>query len=119
MVNDYIKIKVKSMINIAIEVWRLNKLNIESDCDRIVVKRFANYMQRFLEEYKFEVLDLTGQHYEPGMAVEIVFTEGKDVLAPIKEIITEMVRPVVIVDGNVVKHGQVVTKKIRTGREVQ
>jgi hypothetical protein len=114
-VNDYIKIKVKSLINIAVEVWRLDKLNIESDSDRIAIKRFINYLQRFLEEYKVEIIDLTEQPYEPGMAVEIVFTEGKDVLVPYKEIITEMVRPVVLIDGKVVKHGQVVTKKVKTG----
>ena len=110
------EVQQQSLINIAIEGWRLSKINPEADKDRIRLKNFVREFEQFLECNKVEVVDLTGHNYEPGMALEVIFTEGKSITEPEKEIIIEMVRPLILLDGSVVKHGQVVTKKMIRGK---
>ena len=68
---------------------------------------------QFLEKHKIELLDPVGEQFDPGMSVEIVFTEGKDLLSPSSEIVIETIRPIVLVNGMVFKPGRVITKKIR------
>ncbi len=106
------EINEKDMINLAIEGWRLSKLEPENDKDRIIVKRFVNKLVLFLNKNNIEIIDLTNQLYEVGMSLEVIFTEENDIESYTKEIIVEMISPLIKINNCIAKYGQVITKKI-------
>ncbi len=110
-----INVNIENITNIAIEGWKLSKLQLENDQNRMVVKKFLKHFNSFLAENQIEIIDLTGQVYEPGMAVEVIFTEGKDREYIQTETIIETIRPIIIINDQIAKHGQVVTKKTDKG----
>ncbi len=113
--DSYMKIESESMANLVVECWRLSKIDPKNPKDKIALSKFNKYLFKFLSENNIQALDLKGQIYEPGLAVEVVYTENADIEKPDLEIISEMIGPLVIINGNVARHGQVVTKKIING----
>jgi hypothetical protein len=114
-VENYTKVESESIANLIIECWRLSKVEPKNPKDKIALSKFNKQLLKFLSENSIQVLDLKGHEYEPGLALEIVYTENSSIEKPDLEIITEMVSPLIIINGSVVKHGQVVTKKILNG----
>jgi hypothetical protein len=112
--NRILSIKEETIIKIAIEAWRLSKLKPQNAKDKITISKFLKQLQALFIEASVELIDLTEQEHEhdPGLAVEIVYTENANEATFKKEIISEMISPIVLINGKVAKHGQVVTKKI-------
>jgi hypothetical protein len=113
--NEMIEIKTSIMADLAIETWRLAKLNPQKSKERIVVSKFLKHINILFEEYDIKVIDFTDQRYDPGMSVEIIHTDNSELSSPSEEIISETIRPSVLVNGNLFRHGQVITKKIAYG----
>ena len=114
-VDKYKKVDTESIASLIVECWRLSKIDSKNSKDKIALSKFNKNLLKFLTDNNIQVLDLKGQKYDPGLAVEIIFTENADIEKPDLEIISEMVKPLIIIDGSVVRHGQVITKKILNG----
>ena len=111
----YIKIESETIANLIVECWRLSKIDPKNPKDKIALSKFNKYLFNFLSENNIQVLDLKGQKYDSGLAVEVVYTENADIEEPSLEIVSEMIGPLIIINGKVARHGQVVTKKILNG----
>lgn len=93
---------------LAIAKWRLSKWIFALDCDK---KLAAESSLRTIDEFLFEqgitIIDLTGKQYDSGLAVEIIYCESENTNSE-KTLITEMISPIILENGTVVKSGQVV-----------
>lgn len=99
---------MSDICDIAVAAWRLEKwldnLQIES---KIAAKSSLRLMKGFLKENEIELIDLTGEPFDPGYSVDVISNESSgredDGL-----IITEMIKPIIKQKGIVVRNGQVV-----------
>ena len=58
-----------------------------------------------------EIIDLTGKTYDAGLAVEVLgFSDGNEA-GVVSSVVDETVSPIVVQDGIVAKHGQVVLRR--------
>lgn len=110
---EALEIRLTSLADLAIEYWRLDRWlsGFESHQATIVGRHVARRLDRFLKEQEIAVLDVTGQPYEPGLAVEIIDTIADDDTPDGTGIIDETVTPVVLWKGLVIRQGQVVTRR--------
>lgn len=103
---------MNKIIDLSIAYWRLEKWVFAAPIDR---KLAAESSLRIFKEYfksnKIEIIDLTGQNYDPGLSVEVMYYEDDDSKEDKMPIITEMMRPIIVQDGNVIEFGQVVIAK--------
>jgi hypothetical protein len=103
-----LSIGLGALAELAVEWWRLERWAV--DDSKLVGRHVARRVARFLEDQGLEVVDLTGKPYEAGLAVEVVETLD-DPAAPEGGTIEEVVSPIVMWKGTVVRQGQVVMKK--------
>jgi hypothetical protein len=113
--NEIVEVKTSIIADLAIEAWRLAKVNPRHATERIAISRFLKQISILFDEVDVKLIDLTGHLYDRGMSVEIIHTENVDISAPNDEIISETISPSVIINGNLFKPGQVITKKIANG----
>jgi hypothetical protein len=99
-----------SLANIAIECWHLKRWAFESghDRDRIVARQTSRELNSLLDGLGFEIRDLLGQPYDPGLAVDVV--DGGDSAGGSARI-AETIVPIILWRGRVVKAGQVVISR--------
>ena len=104
-----------TITNLAIEGWKLAKHNPKDVSSRMAINKFLKHFDVFLTENRVNIVDLTGEAYDPGMAIEVIYTEDPEIKNAQTEIIKEMVRPIIFINNELVKHGQAVTKKLAHG----
>ncbi|HJR09482.1 MAG TPA: hypothetical protein VJ842_19630 [Pyrinomonadaceae bacterium] len=106
-------VPLASLVELAIEAWRLEQWIAAMPPEKTAskVRHVARRLQKFLSERELSALDLTGQKYEPGMAVEVLEAFADDDVRGDEKLITEMVAPIILWRGRVVRHGQVVVKQ--------
>lgn len=109
----HLKVSLQAAVDLATEWWRLDRLTAIGDASlppnsRAAIRHTARRIRQFLRELQIEVVDLTGQPYDPGLAVEVLDTAGGDASSGTRAIIREMVLPVVLRQGTVVRYGQVI-----------
>lgn len=116
--NEKIKISIKELIFIAEELWKTQKVAQNSSSENRNYKLFRE-LENFLKKYHVDILDLTGEVYDPGMSVEVIhFREvdnnGKNIF------IKEMLSPIIMFRNEVIKEGEVIisNKKRRQGKWV-
>jgi hypothetical protein len=109
---DSLTLPLSSLVDLAIEAWRLERWLSELDsrqstaAGRFVARRVAD----FVAGCGLETVDMTGQPYEPGLAVELLGHVQDATLPPGKVLVDEMVAPLCLWHGKVVRMGQVVTR---------
>jgi len=108
---DTVPVLLLDLIDLAVEVWRLENGCRNVPESPIFINHFLRRAQAFLEKYEVETVDLTNKIYEPGLAVEVVDLIDQDSDAGQTEVIDEMVAPIVLQNGRVVKHGQIVLRR--------
>ena len=103
-------VPLDALIELAIESWRLEHWLASLPPERVASKlrHVARRLQKFLTERELTALDLTGQKYEPGMAVEVLEVLPDESLRAQEKLIVEMVAPVIFWRGRVARHGQIV-----------
>lgn len=103
-------VPLDSLIELAIESWRLEHWLAGLPPEKVASKlrHIARRLQKFLTERELAALDLTGQKYEPGMAVEVLEVVPDENPRAGEKLIVETVAPIVMWRGRVVRHGQVV-----------
>ena len=102
-----------SLIELAIEGWRLDSWLAAGPPEQAASKlrHIARRLQKFLRERELSALDLTGKHYEPGMSVEVIEALEDVQLGAHERLIDEMVEPVILWRGRVVRYGRVVVRQ--------
>jgi hypothetical protein len=107
-------VPLDALVELAIESWRLEHWLAGLPPEKVASKLryIARRLQKFLTERELAALDLTGQKYEPGMAVEVLEVLTDESLRGQEKLIVEMVAPVVLWRGRVVRHGQIVIGQI-------
>lgn len=111
---------VNSILNIAIESWRLSKLftSLMLKLDAGEQNRYMNQFRWFqkkinesLEEIDLRIVNIEGQKFDPGMAatpLNIEEFEPDDVL-----IVDQMLEPIIMGTDGVIKSGTVLLKRVK------
>ena len=107
---DKLDVPLDALVELAIESWRLEHWLAGLPPEKVASKlrHVARRLQKFLAERELAALDLTGQKYEPGMAVEVLEVLADENLRAQEKLIVEMVAPIILWRGRVVRHGQIV-----------
>jgi hypothetical protein len=108
-----LEVSLSSLAELAVECWRLERWAAAFGPDAPVspARHVARRLGKFLGERELSVLDLTGRRYEPGLAVEVVDVSRDEGAHAGTEVVEEMLSPIVLWRGTVVRHGQVVVRK--------
>ncbi|HVF57223.1 MAG TPA: hypothetical protein VM934_13795 [Pyrinomonadaceae bacterium] len=106
-------VPLSSLVEIAIECWRLERWLAVAHREGSAphVRHVARRLAKFLGERELATLDITGRRYEPGLAVEVLDATDDEQLSEGTTIIDEMVAPIVLWRGTVVRHGQVIVRR--------
>jgi hypothetical protein len=107
---DKLEVPLDSLVELAIESWRLEHwlAGLPPEKAGSKLRHIARRLQKFLNERELAALDLTGQKYEPGMAVEVLEVLTDENSRAGEKLIVEMVAPIILWRGRVVRHGQIV-----------
>lgn len=104
----------QALVELASESWRFHQVMQRSiaSMDPFDAQRLANHytwyqriVQNVLDEAGLHVVDLTGERYDVGMAVTPLNLEDFPEDARSSYYIAQMVEPIVMQDGSVMKHG--------------
>lgn len=91
---------------VAVAWWRIDKWLENTDVERkMAVKSSLRTIKSFLHDNDIEVIDLTGQVYESGLAVEVL--NDIDSIPDENAIIKEMISPIILQSGSVIEFGKV------------
>jgi hypothetical protein len=107
------EVPLASLIELAVEHWRLERWLAKLDQEESIAhgRHVARQLNRFLSERELAVLDLAGQPYEPGLAVEVLDVIHEQEMPGEREVIDETVTPIVMWRGTVVQFGQVIIRR--------
>ncbi|MDQ1613065.1 MAG: hypothetical protein QOG00_2996 [Pyrinomonadaceae bacterium] len=110
---ERLDVPLTALIELAIESWRLDSWLATLPPEKVASKlrHVARRLQKFLSERELGALDLTGKSYEPGMSVEVLEALEDERLARHERLIDEMVEPIILWRGRVVKYGRVVVRQ--------
>ena len=93
--------------DLAIAYWRierwLNNTNVER---KMAASNALRNIKKYLDSHNVEVLDLVGQPFDSGLAVDVI---NNDMPNGIDDgaLITETLKPIIMQDGAVIQFGQV------------
>ena len=65
-------------------------------------------MKQLLEAQGASFIDLTGEMYDAGMAVDVIDTEGEKADEQMTLMIKEMIAPIILFNEALLSHGQVI-----------
>ncbi len=110
---DAIEIAQDVAITLMLETWRLWQTigKLESQFNMIALRYPIKKIKDALESSGCKFIDLTGQSYDTGMAVDIITTEEDSLIKSGDIIIKEMVSPIILWDDMLLSHGQVILAK--------
>ncbi|MTI69116.1 MAG: hypothetical protein FH751_02530 [Firmicutes bacterium] len=99
----------KSVITFALEIWRISNSSSKiKNMDEFISARYSlRKLNQILEEEKIEFIDLSGEKYDAGMAVDVVYTEGVEGENS-NFVIEEMMEPIILLKEKVIHRGKVV-----------
>src|SRR5688500_11357195 len=108
-----LEVSLSSLAELAVEWWRLERWagSFGPVAPASPARHVARRLARFMAERELSVLDLAGRRYEPGLAVEVVDVVRDAGAAAGMEVVEEMLSPIVLWRGTVVRHGQVIVRK--------
>jgi hypothetical protein len=106
-----IAVTLSSLAELAVEWWRLDRWANRAQGSAPHARHVARRLGKFLSEHGLEVVDITGRAYEPGLAVEVLDALDDARLPAGSQLVDEMVTPIVLLRGTVVRHGQVVIRR--------
>lgn len=94
--------------DLAISYWRMERWVNNINAERKMAANSAlRTIKKYLDSNGIEILDLLGNTYDPGMAVDVINNDVPDGVDESKIVISEMIKPVIIKDGTVIQFGQV------------
>jgi len=117
---DLIELPRSIIATLALEIWRLWRTveNKESHANSVNLRYSIRKMKEALEVQGCSFIDLTGEIYDAGMAVDIIETEGERKDGVTDLIIKEMVAPIILFGGVLLTHGQVILERSAKGENI-
>jgi molecular chaperone GrpE (heat shock protein) len=107
-----VEVSEEWMSELAVLAWRISRCATQEGGDASQVRYVARRMSSLLEEAGLETIDLAGQVFSAGLALEVVDAfhspEGD---RPLR--IAEVITPIVQLNGRVVRFGQVTLQPIQ------
>src|ERR1700679_303096 len=75
--NRTVEVEISALADLAVDCWRLQRWAFVDgyERDRIVPRQVFRALSSFLSRAGLEICDLTGQAYDPGLAVEVIDSE--------------------------------------------
>lgn len=110
------------MAELAVECWRLAQCMemVDDASQRVGLSHVHRKIAKFLENAGLQTLDLVGQPYDPGLALEVLETLELEGAPPGSRTIGRMTSPIVLYQGQVVRHGvAVVFKGVETSTQAE
>lgn len=102
----------KVLAGFALEVWRLSRL-LEQNKDgpnAIGLRYSISKLMQLLDTSGISFVDITGQQYDAGMAVDILDTEGEKT-EETTFYVKEMIAPIILIGDKFLTHGQVILER--------
>ncbi len=111
-----VEVQLSSLIELALAGWRLQCSVDSAERTGLAAagRQGARQIHSLLRGLEIEVLDLTGQPYEPGLAVEVVDRLEEGFESREATVIVEMLTPIVLLRGQVVRYGQIVVGRVQS-----
>lgn len=111
-----------AMATLALEIWRLWRM-VESRQDQphaLPLRYSIRKIKQVLEAQGTSFIDLTGEMYDAGMAVDVIDTEGEKTDEQETLMIKEMIAPIILLNEELLSHGQVILQwKMKSNEQTQ
>jgi hypothetical protein len=106
-------VPLASLIELAIEGWRLDSwlASEPPEQSRVETATHRAPPAKVFARARTERPRPDGEHYEPGMSVEVIEALEDVQLGAHERVIDEMVEPVILWRGRVVRYGRVVVRQ--------
>ena len=93
---------------LAISYWRMDKWLNNANVERKMAASSAlRSIKKYLDSNGIEVLDLTGQKFDSGLAVDVINNDIPEGTQEDCALISEMIKPIIMQNGSVIQFGQV------------
>lgn len=103
------KQRKNNLAELALNYWRLSNwvgiVNVER---KMQANSALRKMGSYLEKEGIELRDLIGQKYDDGYAADVMGIESEQDVPDENLIVIETVKPIILLNGSVIKYGQVV-----------
>ena len=110
-----IRFKISDLIGVTIEVWRLGQLaNCHEQNSQIGLKRISRKLNENLKSLGVEIVDFTGQMYDPGISVHVSEILGSKHLDTDLITIHETISPTILHKRKLIHTGSVILKIINS-----
>lgn len=98
-----------NLAELALNYWRLSNWVKNVNVERKMQANSAlRKMGSYLEKEGVELRDLLGQKYDDGYAADVMGIESESDIPDDELIVIETVKPIILLNGSVIKYGQVV-----------
>ena len=93
---------------LAISYWRMDKWLNNANVERKMAASSAlRSIKKYLDSNGIEVLDLTDQKFDSGLAVDVINNDIPEGTQEDCALISEMIKPIIMQNGSVIQFGQV------------
>lgn len=107
------------LADLALEAWRLSKSVSDGGDDpggaRVAIRYSVRKMKQVLEASGCSYVDLTGHSYDAGMALDVLSVEGGPGADTSELLVKEMLSPIILWKGRVLRHGEAILQKTSAG----
>ncbi len=110
---DLISLPKNTVTTLALETWRLWQMleKVKDKKNTIGLRYSVRKMKNALEAQGCSFIDVTGQIYDAGMAVDIIDIEGEKKEDVTKLVIKEMMAPIILFKNKLLMYGQVILER--------
>ena len=111
---ETIPVSLRSLADLAVECWRLERLLAEraGNPGEMGLRRISRIFAMVVKESEIEIVDLTNCPYDAGLAVEVVeILEAAGAGVGGQATIVEVISPVILWRGMVLRSGRVAIGK--------
>lgn len=110
MGKEKIELSKSIIASLALEIWRLWRLiEISENQPYPLSLQFSiKKMKDIFYNQGGDFIDMTGELYDAGMAVDILDTEGEKFKEEQTLIIKDMIAPIILFHNEILMHGQVI-----------
>lgn len=94
---------------LALNYWRLSNWVERANSDRKSIAFSAlRKISAYLDNLKVSLIDLSGKKYDDGYAADVIGVDSEKDVPDEELIVKEMVKPIILYKGSVLRYGQVV-----------
>ncbi len=111
LIPQSITIPMSALAHLAVEWWRLGAALAESGGGEAAARHAVRRIGDFLKQCDVETQTLDGRAFDPGLPLRVIDSVDDPSLKPGEVIVAETLSPIVLWRGQVIKTGDVVTKR--------